>query len=119
MVGFAFGFFTNIFEVTAEQTKTQVEETTGQLGKSVRIESAGGSTIYLRNVGTTDIAVTEIEIFNASGTTSGAKITSVLGCPIATLTPGEVDACTLLGPCATGTKIRVTAPGNTVTYTCT
>jgi flagellin-like protein len=114
MVGFAFGFFTNIFETTATQTQTQVQETTGQLGKSVRVESAAGTTIYLRNVGTTAIEIAEIRIFNSTG---GNDLTSG-NCPGSSLAAGSVGSCTLT-TCPTGTKIRVTAPGNTVTYTCT
>src|SRR3989344_3862245 len=63
IVGFAFAFFTNIFQTTTTETKTVLERQLISIGKNVRIDNVNGNKITLRNVGTRDILDSDLSFY--------------------------------------------------------
>jgi len=73
IIGFAFAFFSNIFQTTTTETKAIVEQQLISMGKNVRIENIYGNNITLRNVGTQDILISDLKFYieNTEVTFSG------------------------------------------------
>ncbi|MBI2578391.1 MAG: hypothetical protein HYW26_01640 [Candidatus Aenigmarchaeota archaeon] len=106
MVGFAFVWFTRVSQISSERTESQLTEQLTQQEKKIRIDNAKSNTVTLRNIGTKDVASSELGFF-----VDDAQASLTSGC--ATLTVGEVETCTISVSCVAGTgKIKVTAPGN-------
>jgi len=111
MVGFAFTFFQGIFDTTSASAEAQVQQTSNQLGKAIRIDSAAGVNAYIRNVGSVDILIGEVSVYD------GATGVLIITCPA--IPSGTIGLCDLTtNPCLTTEKIRATSPANSDTFIC-
>ena len=120
MVGFAFGFFSNIFTTTSTETTSALNTTVSIYGKQVRIDNINGSiladvrNVTIRAVGSRALSAGDVKLYNSAG----ADVTSG-NCPPSSVSPGSTGICTtLLNACVPQTSIRAVAPGNTDTKTC-
>jgi len=111
IIGFAFGFFQRIFTGSSAAVENQTGQLTGQLGTSVRIESASGRFILLRNTGTSTIDTTSVAVYLNNAFTSCGWGTNT------TITPNQISGCTLAAPCS-GQTVRVTTAGVSDSTTC-
>jgi len=90
------------------QTSSQISQQTQTMGKKVSIDTASSSGIWIRNIGTVTIAVTDISVYE-----SGAAESCTWSGSIA---PGATAACGTT--CTTGNTVRATAPANYDEVTC-
>ena len=113
MVGFAFVWFQRVAQTATENTDTQLQAQLTQQSQKIRIESAAGTSVSLRNTGSQSIPVGSVAIFvNGTVRTSGS-------CPSGAIAPGSVFSCTsTAGLCSGSSTVRVTAPGNADQITC-
>ena len=118
MVGFAFGFFSNIFTTTSTETSNALNTTVSIYGKQVRVDNIGTQAlrvVTVRAVGSRALIAGDLTVYNASG-----SVVSTAGqCPLVLTNPGDTGSCTLISNgCASGSTIRVVAPGNEQTALC-
>ena len=118
MVGFAFGFFSNIFTTTSSETTTALNTTVSIYGKQIRIDSIDSSAtriVTLRAVGSKPISQGDIVLY-----VGGNPVTLFAGtCPSTIINPGGTSICTLaLLQCPPGSSLRAVAPGNEHTAVC-
>ena len=118
MVGFAFGFFSNIFTVSKTETESALNTTVSIYGKQIRVDNIDTQAlrvVTVRAVGPRGLNVGEVSIYNASGSLAITTGT----CPSGTVNPGGTGSCTLISNgCMSGSTLRVVAPGNTDTKVC-
>lgn len=103
MVGFAFVWFSRIAITAQNATEAQLQNVLNQQAQIIRIDSLGGGSVVVRNVGTQAIPGTQIQVYVNGVIRSGA-------CPGTTLAPGATISCS--ATCSSGSRIRVTSPGN-------
>lgn len=100
-----------VASTTTEAGTQQVETVTGQLQKSIAIDSVdcANGHIYVRNTGSVQIAQTEIGVYD-----DGAMVTinSCTTCPIAVNTIADLNVGALSG------AVKVVVGGNSATYSC-
>ena len=117
MVGFAFGFFSNIFTVSKTETESALNTTVSIYGKQIRVDNIDTQAlrvVTVRAVGPRGLNIGELSIYNASGSsvTTGS-------CPTTAVNPGGTGICNLAtNGCMSGSTLRVVAPGNTDTKVC-
>ncbi|MBI4162813.1 MAG: hypothetical protein HY513_03955 [Candidatus Aenigmarchaeota archaeon] len=120
MVGFALVWFQRFVSATGSQTEQNLQTQLDQQSKLisiVNINNAGGakSIVSVKDIGTRNIALTEIAIFVDS---SRADVDSVAGCTdaggtrVTTIATGATIDCTLDTLCSSGSRLKITAPGN-------
>ncbi|MCX6819613.1 MAG: hypothetical protein NT129_06485 [Candidatus Aenigmarchaeota archaeon] len=85
--------------------------TISPLTKAVRIDSVSGNTLYIRNVGTSNINKSEINVY-----VNNALVTCDL--TPSTISPGLVASCILGTACNTGDTIKVVSPAGMDTESC-
>jgi len=117
MVGFAFGFFSNIFTTTSTETTSALNTTVSIYGKQVRIDSIDSQAtrfVTLRAVGSRAINSGDIVLYVA-----GNPVNILGSCPGGTINPGGTNTCILaVGQCPPGSTLRAVAPGNENTAVC-
>ncbi len=113
MVGFAFIWFQRVAQTATSSTDTALQAQLTQQNQKVRIESAAGTILSLRNTGSQSITVGLISIFvNGTVTTSG-------NCPAATQAAGSIFSCTSTAQlCSAASIVKATAPGNSDQIIC-
>ncbi|MBS3050856.1 MAG: hypothetical protein J4400_01785 [Candidatus Aenigmarchaeota archaeon] len=113
MVGFAFVWFQRVAQTATDSTDTQLQQQLSQQAQKIRIESAAGTAVNLRNTGSQSIPASAVAIFvNGTATTSG-------NCPSVPQAAGSVFACSSTAAvCSGSSTIRVTAPGNSDQIIC-
>ena len=122
MVGFAFGFFSNIFTTTTTETSSALNTTVSIYGKQIRIDNINGTTtdvrtVTLRAVGSRAVSPGDVRIYNSAGT--DITNTAIITCPSGTISPGATGVCaTTASGCTAQTSLRAVAPGNTDTRVC-
>ena len=110
MIAFAFVWFGRI----STSAMSAVENQTGQFyqtaGKMITIDNVRSSpdtTVTVRNIGTLTISSSGITIYRGTSLVSCTPPWTPSSIP-----PGQSSTCTISGPCASGTTIKVTSPGN-------
>ena len=110
MVGFAFVWFTSIAESSTEAVGGQLEATTEQIAKKIRIDNIAGTSLALRATGTATIELGELGFF-----IDGVAVNCI---GFANIAPNSVGICTLDSACNIGSRLRVSAPGGPDEVTC-
>jgi hypothetical protein len=112
LIGFVFIFFQRTASDVAGQTKEQLEQTTGNIGKAVRIDNAVGTSVAVMHVGSVAINLaTEVTAYINN-------VVKTCTWSAGTLNPGGTATCTLNETCAAGADIKLTAPAGPVTEEC-
>ena len=109
MVGFAFIWFSRVLTTATNATQAQLENQLSAQAKKISIDnvnpSASPRVVSIRNIGTQTISTSEIALYIGGAPTA-------ISCP-SSLAPGTATACTwATTACNTGTRVKVTAPGN-------
>ena len=107
MVGFAFVWFQRVAQTATSSSDTALQTQLNQQAQTAKIDSAGGTTVTIRNTGSQSIAAGAVTVFvNGTLQTSG-------NCPTATLAAGSSNTCTSLVQVCSGTSVvKITTPGN-------
>jgi flagellin-like protein len=113
MVGFAFVWFTRLSQTAQEGVSGELNQTTGQLAKRIRIDNAAGTSLSLRNIGTQAVQASEIGYF-----INGAAATCAPVGGWTSINVNSVASCTLSAPCNAPSRLRVTAPAGPDEATC-
>lgn len=108
---------TRTSETLFESGTEQVETVTGQLQKSITIDSVdctGTGFVYIRNMGTQPLdSATELSVY------VGGALQTATACTPVSIPTGTVSECnTGYGVIASGIEVRATVPGNAATYKC-
>ena len=108
IIGFAYTFFSALVGTAGEQTEEQMKATISQMSKGIWIDSASGTSIVVRNLGTESINTTsEVTVTpNDCASWSTEMIAS-----------GSTSTCTLAASCS-GTRVTAAGPSNTVSKDC-
>ncbi len=107
IVGFATGFFQRILGAAGTNVDEQLTAQTNQLGQTIKLESAAGTSVVIRNTGSKTIYLANVTVF----VDSVSKICTWSGTPAATsLAVGQTVTCTLDAAC-TGKNVKASAPG--------
>ncbi|MBI3190924.1 hypothetical protein HYZ41_04455 [archaeon] len=109
MTGFAFIFFTRIASTASNATESTLRSDLDRQAKKITIDNvdATNAIVYVRNIGQQIIKAAELSVYvnNAKGTCTGTVFGDV--------GPGQTTSCDFsAGTCASGSVIKVTAPGN-------
>lgn len=110
MVGFAFVWFTRLSDEAQRSISEQQNATTSAIAKKIKIDNLGGipqTALALRNIGTLTIDKNELGFFVGG---ISATCASVEPSGWTKIDPSSVATCTLSTACATGQRLRVTAP---------
>jgi len=111
LVGFAFIYFSRITETVQTNTESQLENQLQNQQKRIRIESAAGTTVAVRNIGTVTINPAEFAVFFNNSLDTGCVFTA--------LGPQSVGTCTLtLTANCQDQTIRVSTPGGSDSRIC-
>lgn len=114
VVGFAFGYFSTIMTTVGTEAQEQAAQTTERLSKAIRIDSVGGTNLYVSNIGTRDINTTnELSVYVAG--TLDSKCTGNWQDKV--LSPSKLTNCTLVSSCV-GKMVKVVAPAGPTEYSC-
>lgn len=109
MVGFAFVWFQRVAFTAQTATESTLQTTLTQQGQTIRIDNVEYSTnkVQIRSIGTQSILNSNLNVY-----LNGTKQTCAWDSP--SLAPGSIITCTFGTGCASGsgTKLRVTSPGN-------
>jgi len=111
MVGFAFIWFGRVLTISTNATQAQLESQLSAQAKKISIDNINSAlnTITIRNIGSQSVAGTELALYVNSTVASGCTWNP------SSLPPGTTSTCnwsTPAPPCAAGTRVKVTAPGN-------
>jgi len=112
MVGFAFVWFNRMMITATNQTGSQIESQTQQVGKTIRIDSISAGAVSVRNTGSITIQTSEVSVYVAGA----LRTTAQCAWTTAPITPGSTSVCTIV--CPASQVVRVTAPGNYDEVTC-
>jgi flagellin-like protein len=106
MVGFAFVWFQRVQSSMTNATETELQSQLSRQSQKIAIDNAAGTTLVMRNIGTSAVPVTSITAYvnNAVVTLSGAACTG-------NIAPGATVTCTISSACNAGASIKVTSPG--------
>ena len=121
MVGFAFGFFQQIFTTSSQEATTTLNTTVSIYGKQIRVDNINGTTadvrtVTIRAIASKTIAPGDVKLYNATGSDVTSALTT---CPNATVAPGATGTCLVIANgCLSQSTLRVSAPGNADTRTC-
>ena len=109
IVGFTFVWFNRFSQNLTDRTGDSLDKQTNLLKKQIRIDEVTKNSIFLRNVGSSDIKFEELLItigdtdINLNDECTGNK----------TISAGVIKKCSFSEQtCNTGEKIRIIAPGN-------
>jgi len=130
IIGIAFLFFTRLVESTGEEASGITEQQLRQLGTDLRIDSAAGDKVYIRNTGSVAIPNTSLGFYiNDQKVSAYSQVASIepgqiaeftidapLGVYELTVTGGKKAVGRVVTPTATTTT---TLPGQTTTTTTT
>lgn len=110
IVGVSMVFFTRTVSTSTGAGEEQLQTTTGQASKAIRIDNAAGTSVVIRNMGIQSIAQSELSVFvdNALAACTWA------GLPVA---KDGSATCTLGSSCA-GKKVKVIGPAGSDEVTC-
>ena len=113
---------TRTWETLGESGEEQIEAVTGQLQKSIAIDSAFcdgvglNSVAYVRNTGSSALTLADLSVYVDR---AGGGYELVNAGPIGlSIDSGAVGEVTGLGTLATDDKIKITTSGNSATHTC-
>ena len=110
IVGVSMVFFTRTISTSTSAGEQQLQTTTEQASKMIRIDSAAGSSVTIRNMGTQSIASTELTVFVNNALTA----CTWAGLPMAK----DGSATCTLGSSCTGEKVKVIGPAGSDEVTC-
>ena len=115
MVGFAFIWFSRMFESVSGGVENQTLTELETMRKKIDIEnvdtSGSPNVVTIRNIGSANIPSNQLSFYidNVFATCTFAATTIAVG---------TVEVCDLSAACGAGAKLKVSAPGNTAIYTC-
>jgi len=108
VIGLAFFFFTRTIQNVSENAGNQINTSTNNMGKLISIDNLAANSITIRNTGTTEINVSELNIYvaNAQFNTASCDWSNDI------LSPGKLStlSCTGISICSSNDKVRVTSP---------
>lgn len=111
IVGIAFTFFSRTTSTATQQVSDQTNQQLAQMSKQVVIDSKNSSAVAIKATGTGTLASTDYNVYVDGALRNCASPASIA--------PQQVFVCHFGNPpCATGQKVRVTSPANSVEETC-
>lgn len=111
IVGLASGFLQRLFGLAGTGVDEQLNASTTQLGQTIKIESATGTSVDIRSTGSKTIDLSSVKVF-----ADNAPQTCTWSSP--TLAAGGTATCTL-GAACTGKTVKASAPGGNAPETVT
>lgn len=111
IVGFAFGFFQRLLNTAAQNSDQSLGTTTNNIISSLSIESVSGTSLYIRNTGSTAIDSTKVNVYIDNSRTACVFEPS-------SIAVGGIANCTLGTACSSGQRIMVSGVSNSDTRTC-
>ncbi|MBI5061800.1 MAG: hypothetical protein HZB67_05825 [Candidatus Aenigmarchaeota archaeon] len=111
LIGFAFVWFTKIWNIAAESGTQGVIGITESGQKSIQIENwdSTNGLLTIKNMGTADISAGEIRLYIAGASSTACDDTAPL--------KGRVDDCTGI-TCNPGDELKAVGPSNYDTISC-
>lgn len=112
IVGFAFGYLQRALTTGATRAQNQTEEIAAGVGSSFRIELASGTTVVVRNTGSSPLNTAQLNVYvnNVPATCTTWSPTSIV--------IDATGACTLASGCTAGQSVRVAGPQSEDQVTC-
>ncbi|MBI2076244.1 MAG: hypothetical protein HYT72_03280 [Candidatus Aenigmarchaeota archaeon] len=111
IVGLASGFFQRIFTQAGTGVDEQLNASTTQLGQTIKIDSAAGTSVVVRSTGSKTMDLSSVKVF-----ADNVPQTCTWSSP--TLAAGGTATCTL-GTACTGKVVKASAPGGNAPETVT
>ncbi|MCX6816036.1 MAG: Yip1 family protein [Candidatus Aenigmarchaeota archaeon] len=94
----------------ASSTENQLKSVTTQMQTSLRIDSAFGAMVVIRNTGTTNMATSSLTVY-------ADNVPAACDWRTDSVAPGGTSSCTLASSCS-GKRIKVTSAGSSDIVTC-